>query len=165
MDRFLVDTLTVLAEPPVMSENDHSSPRRRFLERCAQGSIALGTCVIAWPVYRYLLPPPLDPPDTATSLALGPSRQLLPRQARSATLGSIPIIVLRLEDGSLRAFDATCPHLGCEISFDPENRLLQCPCHGAAFHPDTGAAQHGPTTAPLRPIPLQVRHDTIIVGT
>jgi thiosulfate dehydrogenase [quinone] large subunit len=48
------------------------------------------------------------------------------------------------------AFDAVCTHAGCTVEWDAADRLLFCPCHGAAFDPAHHAAViDGPTNAPL----------------
>ncbi|MBS0209266.1 MAG: Rieske 2Fe-2S domain-containing protein [Planctomycetes bacterium] len=36
----------------------------------------------------------------------------------------------------VEAFNATCPHAGCMVSFKPERNQFQCPCHTSAFEAD-----------------------------
>jgi Rieske Fe-S protein len=71
--------------------------------------------------------------------------------------------VLRLEDGTFRAFDARCTHLGCVVGVQPDAKDLVCVCHGAVFDPRTGVPRIGPATAPLRPVPVEVRDDLILL--
>lgn len=52
------------------------------------------------------------------------------------------------QDGRLRAFVITCPHLGCSYAFDDGKKHFVCPCHGSEFALD-GSVLHGPATAPL----------------
>lgn len=35
--------------------------------------------------------------------------------------------------GKLHAVDVRCPHLGCILSFNKEERAYECPCHGSKF--------------------------------
>ena len=30
--------------------------------------------------------------------------------------------------------DARCPHLGCILSFNKEEKVYECPCHGSKFN-------------------------------
>jgi Rieske Fe-S protein len=55
---------------------------------------------------------------------------------------------LTRDQGALRAFAITCPHLGCSYAFDDAKRHFVCPCHGSEFALD-GEVIHGPATSPL----------------
>ena len=39
----------------------------------------------------------------------------------------------RRSDGSLAAFNATCPHLGCSVDYRASSNDFYCPCHTSAF--------------------------------
>ncbi|HET9614583.1 MAG TPA: Rieske 2Fe-2S domain-containing protein [Candidatus Limnocylindrales bacterium] len=68
-----------------------------------------------------------------------------------------PGVIVRLANGSYVAFDAVCTHAGCEVQWDRQDRVLLCPCHGAAFDPAHQAAVlQGPTDQPLAAIPIAV---------
>ncbi len=68
-----------------------------------------------------------------------------------------PAVVVKLADGTYVAFDAVCTHAGCRVEWDSADRLLVCPCHGAAFDPEHGASVlAGPTAEPLAAIPIVV---------
>jgi carotenoid phi-ring synthase / carotenoid chi-ring synthase len=58
----------------------------------------------------------------------------------------------------LRAFDATCTHMGCPVGVQTNagTSIFQCPCHGGQFDAN-GAVLRGP---PLRPLTqLTMKHD------
>ena len=55
---------------------------------------------------------------------------------------------LTRDQGKLRAFAITCPHLGCSYAFDDGKKHFVCPCHGSEFALD-GSVLHGPATSPL----------------
>ena len=69
-----------------------------------------------------------------------------------------PGVIVKLADGSFVAFDAICTHAGCTVQWDRADRLLLCPCHGAAFDPAHHAAVvgDGPTSEPLAPLRITV---------
>jgi len=41
------------------------------------------------------------------------------------------------------ALSSTCPHLGCQVHWEPHNNRFFCPCHNGVFTPD-GTAIAGP---------------------
>lgn len=44
--------------------------------------------------------------------------------------------VYREPDGTVHAIRPRCPHLGCELSWNPDETSWDCPCHGSRFHFD-----------------------------
>lgn len=68
-----------------------------------------------------------------------------------------PGVLVRLADGRFVAYDAVCPHQGCTVGWDPADRVLLCPCHGATFDAaNDGRALGGPTTQPVAALPIRV---------
>jgi cytochrome b6-f complex iron-sulfur subunit len=62
----------------------------------------------------------------------------------------------------VRAIDSTCTHLGCRTRFNPETRLIECPCHGGVY--DTqGQVVAGPPPKPLNEIPARVDGAAVMV--
>ena len=55
--------------------------------------------------------------------------------------------VYKEENGTVYAVDIRCPHLGCQLEWDPEERSWDCPCHGSRFDYQgrllSGPAQEG----------------------
>ena len=41
--------------------------------------------------------------------------------------------VYKDEDGRLYPVDTRCPHLGCQLEWNPDERSWDCPCHGSRF--------------------------------
>lgn len=42
----------------------------------------------------------------------------------------------RDETGELHRFSARCPHMGCELTWNPDEKSWDCPCHGSRFDVD-----------------------------
>jgi nitrite reductase/ring-hydroxylating ferredoxin subunit len=62
------------------------------------------------------------------------------------------VVLARLGDGSLVAFDDTCTHEECPLSDgDLEDGRVVCYCHSGEFDVRTGAVLKGP---PEDPIPV-----------
>lgn len=41
--------------------------------------------------------------------------------------------VYKDEHGKCTVVDARCPHLGCQVEWNPDERTWDCPCHGSRF--------------------------------
>ena len=46
------------------------------------------------------------------------------------------VYVVRLQNGTLTVFTATCPHLGCSIKWLEQTKQFKCPCHNGIFSPE-----------------------------
>lgn len=55
----------------------------------------------------------------------------------------------------VRAFSATCTHLGCRVNWDSAARLFRCPCHGGAYDV-AGLVVEGPPPRPLGRVPARI---------
>ena len=41
--------------------------------------------------------------------------------------------VYKTEDQKVYKVDIVCPHLGCELTWNPDEKTWDCPCHGSRF--------------------------------
>ena len=44
--------------------------------------------------------------------------------------------VYKEENGTIHAVDIRCPHLGCQLEWNPDEHSWDCPCHGSRFDCD-----------------------------
>jgi glycine/D-amino acid oxidase-like deaminating enzyme/nitrite reductase/ring-hydroxylating ferredoxin subunit len=58
--------------------------------------------------------------------------------------------VYRDPQGKLHECSAVCTHLGCLVSWNPDEKTWDCPCHGSRFNPE-GKVINGPANRPLEP--------------
>ncbi len=76
----------------------------------------------------------------------------------------VSVLVANTTSVGLRAYDAYCPHAGCEVAWvDAENSIV-CPCHLSRFAVD-GSVTHPPAVQDLDSYPAKLSTDgqTLIV--
>ena len=64
------------------------------------------------------------------------------------TIGLKKVAVYRDYNNTLQAFSAVCPHLGCIVKWNSDEKTFDCPCHGSRFAAD-GTVTNGPATSDL----------------
>lgn len=64
------------------------------------------------------------------------------------------IAVYRDYDNSLKAFSAVCPHLGCVVQWNNDEKSFDCPCHGSRFDTE-GTVMNGPAETDLSKLEIK----------
>lgn len=157
-----------------MSDGDDKASRRQALEA---GAIACGAGVAAlavWPLGAALLgtgpdahreAPWVDLLDEA-ALREGEPVKAFPTGLRRDgwTVASHEFSALWLvrQGGTVRAFSAVCPHLGCLVNKREGAPGWACPCHDSRFAPD-GTQQGGPSPRGLDPLPVKLERGRVLV--
>jgi len=118
---------------------------------------------VLYPAGRYLVPPAAAESATAAvTLAIKPE-DVAPNSGQVFKFGNRPGIVLRTPSGDLRAFSATCTHLGCIVQYRPDLSHIWCACHNGHFDLN-GLNVQGPPPKPLEEFAVNVREDQIVVS-
>lgn len=65
-------------------------------------------------------------------------------------------------DGTVTAFAAACPHLGCSVQWVPEAERFECPCHDGVFAKE-GARISGPAPRGLDRLQTRVERGRVLV--
>jgi len=64
------------------------------------------------------------------------------------------LAVYKDKQGDLHVFSATCPHLGCVVQWNADEKTFDCPCHGSRFS-NEGRVINGPAISDLKKIEIK----------
>jgi cytochrome b6-f complex iron-sulfur subunit len=144
-----------------MSANDDRKgvPRRDFLNVAVGGSAAALAIAGAYPVVRYLEPPPGRSRGT---VRVGELEQFPAGTVHTVLVDERPVLIIRTAD-EVRAFSAICTHLQCVVAYSPERKQIECPCHGGVYSID-GRNLAGPPPRPLEELVVTIDEGVILVS-
>lgn len=145
--------------------------RRRFLGDISRAAMTVGLIGgyggLGLVAGRYLYP--ARPADrvwqfvaTIGSMSVGDAR---PFRAPSGESINIVRQGNSGDAGDFVALSGTCPHLGCQVHWEPQNDRYFCPCHNGTFNP-SGTATGGPPAdagQDLPRYPLRVEGDLLFI--
>lgn len=119
--------------------------RRRICQAAIGGTAAVSVATVGYPIVAFLrLPKSFGPQE----LMEVPLDELAEGYGYWGEHRGRQVVVIKLHD-EIRAFDGTCPHLGCIVHWDSPNQQFNCPCHNARFD-DLGNPIAGPVNTALR---------------
>lgn len=100
---------------------------------------------------------PGSAPPTTTGAAGGsvPLAQVPVGGGVIVPAGKRPVLVVQPTAGTVKAFDASCPHAGTTVD-PPQAGVIICPNHFSEFDPATGAVRTGPASTGLAEVPARV---------
>lgn len=113
--------------------------RRQVLSLGRKALLVLGVCSL-YPVSRYLQ-------GKENPLAVARISSEMPLHIHWQRLGQTRFWLRQGNDG-VEAMWASCTHLGCEVSYEPQQDQWLCPCHGSLYSRD-GQPVQGPAVSPL----------------
>ena len=67
--------------------------------------------------------------------------------------GLSKVAVYRDQDGTVHSMSAVCVHLGCIVTWNPAEKIWDCPCHGSRYD-RFGSVISGPANSDLPPVDL-----------
>jgi len=136
--------------------------RRRFLDSLLGTGFVSTIVAMAYPVWRYLIPPAGGEPATQSVVAAQASR-VAPNSGLLFKFGSKPGLLIRTPEGELQAFSAICTHLDCTVQYKPDTSQIWCACHNGLY--DLGGnVVSGPPPRPLDRLAVNQRGDDVVVS-
>jgi Rieske Fe-S protein len=162
------------SDPPQLDDHP-TSDRRGFLKGAA--CVALGACAIGVPLVagvRVLVAPMRARNGdgynvkltTLSALPAGGAPLLFEVQVERTDawtrhpLTAIGAVFLqRIGEREVRAFNASCPHLGCAVEWRTESKTFFCPCHTSSFASDGTIIPPSPAARRLDDLNVEVREN------
>lgn len=150
-----------------------STDRREFLKGAA--CVAFGACALAVPLavgVRVLVSPIaarrgdgyVVKLTTLNALPAGGAPLLFEVQVERTDawtrhpLTAIGAVFLqRTGEREVRAFNASCPHLGCAVEWRTESKTFFCPCHTSSFAVDGAVIPPSPAARQLDALGVELR--------
>jgi Rieske Fe-S protein len=144
--------------PPADGRSSRRSLLTSFLGTWGAGVLG----AVLYPILKFLVPPDIPEAPTLT-VGAGKASDLAANSGRIVPFGSQPAIVVRLPNGELRAFSATCTHLSCTVQYRSDLQQIWCACHNGHYDL-SGRNVSGPPPRPLRAYDVNVKGDEIILS-
>lgn len=135
--------------------------RRRLLKSLVEGGIGASILSFLYPIVNFVLPPPSQG-SGMESKEVGSENDLQPNSGMVFQFGNEPALLVRTAEGELRAFTAICTHLGCTVNYEPDSKVIWCPCHNGMFDLH-GRNIGGPPPRPLTEYKVNLRNGQIVV--
>ena len=133
--------------------------RRGFFHACFGLMTGIAAFVVAFPVFSFFrLPRRIN---TAKRIEV-PLADLSEDQALFFERQGAQIVLVYTAREP-KVFDAACTHLGCLVTWDQNEHIFHCPCHGAVFD-DKGQAVKGPVNTPLKKIDFEIKNNMIVIS-
>jgi Rieske Fe-S protein len=121
--------------------------RRRVLKALIAGAVAFFVAPFAYAIDKYL---------SYNGFGLSGASAKVSKADLSSVGSSMileivgePVIVVHEEVEGLRAFTATCTHMGCIVRYRPDQKDFYCKCHHGRFDKD---GVNVPGTKPPSPL-------------
>lgn len=143
------------SQSPVPARRD----RRGFFHACFALMTAIAGAVVAFPVFSFFrLPKRIN---TAKKIEVAITDLSEDQALFFERQGAQIVLIYTAKEP--KVFDAACTHLGCLVTWDQNEHIFHCPCHGAVFD-DKGQAVKGPVNTPLKSIDFEIKNDVIVIS-
>lgn len=143
-------------------EKGTETSRRRILDWLLGTAVGGVVASAIYPVFKYVMPPPVAEPQTSSVLA-GKVSELAPNSGKIFRFGSKPGILIRTATGEIRAFSAICTHLNCTVQYRDDFEHIWCACHNGHYDLN-GINISGPPPRPLAAYKVDIKGDEIWVS-
>ena len=106
--------------------------KRDFLHWVLAGGLLAFLGAVLYPLFSYLKPPKQAEVEVS-NVDAGKLADMDMDSGKIVKFGNNPVILIRTASGDLRAFSATCTHLGCTVQFRKDYGVIWCACHNGKY--------------------------------
>lgn len=154
--------------------NNNQLGRRDFIKGTAAVIGGLIGALVGIPSIIYLLSPSLKVEEDTDSIDLGPLENypigiptrfdftLTKVNGWERTATNYGLYVVRKSESEVRVFSDVCTHLGCRVSWHPDQEHYISPCHDGHFD-ILGNVVSGPPPRPLDEFTTRIETDNLFV--
>ena len=138
-------------------------PRRSVVKAAGVGWLALCGSLAAgtWAVGRFIRPNAANAQNS--ELTVGPvDRYASLPSGQVSEVAGVPGIWITRINNRIVAFEGTCTHLGCRVSWARDDERFRCPCHGSSFAAD-GTNLDGPAPRALERLAIRVQDGQLVI--
>ena len=136
-------------------------PGRRWINLLLGSGVVASIISFIYPALRYMIPPPVAE-SASRSVVAAKVGELKNNSGKIFKFGSRPALLVRLADGSFRAFSAVCTHLNCTVQYRSDLREIWCACHNGLYDLE-GRTVSGPPPRPLETYEAHVQGEDVVV--
>lgn len=161
-----------MLDQPALPSTSLRTSRRVWFVRAIQGVHATIGATLAYIMGSAVLAPSMTRREslwlTAINLAALPDGEphtvtlRVARQDGATEAVDRRVVFLVRSGAHVRALDSTCTHLGCRTRFNPEARVIECPCHGGVYDVQ-GQVISGPPPRGLSELPTRLDGERVLV--
>ena len=141
--------------------HERVQPSRRWVNLLLGSGVVASIISFIYPAIRYIIPPPVA--ESASRFVVAAKVGELKNNAgKIFKFGSRPALLVRLADGSYRAFSAACTHLNCTVQYRSDLQEIWCACHNGLYDLE-GRNVSGPPPRPLESYEVHVQGEDVVV--
>lgn len=156
------------------TSNKNELSRRDFIKATVATIGGLIGAVIAVPSILFLLSPSLKTEENTDSIDLGPLENypvgiptrfdftLTKVNGWERTATNYGLYVVRKSDSEVRVFSDICTHLGCRVTWHPDQEHYISPCHDGHFD-IVGNVISGPPPRPLDEFVTKIEEGNLFI--
>ena len=148
-------------ETPDPTPRETVQPGRRWVNLLLGSGVVASIISFIYPAMRYIIPPPVA--ESASRFVVAAKvGELKNNSGKIFKFGSRPALLVRLVDGSYRAFSAVCTHLNCTVQYRSDLREIWCACHNGLYDLE-GRNVSGPPPRPLEIFEVHIQGEDVVV--
>jgi cytochrome b6-f complex iron-sulfur subunit len=131
-----------------MDEHEKKLTRRGLLVVFRRFLALSGLATLVGPIIAYFWPESLEEMPVGP-VFVGEDGSIPVGESKVVPFGHHPALIINIVEKGLVAYSAVCTHFGCIVSWNPESRMIECPCHAGFYDPLDGSVISGPPPDPL----------------